>query len=300
VPEGWVQVPPGEMQNAAFAVDANDPKLIVSLSTFGMISPVLSNVVRWEGQLGLPASTADDLSKVVVQSQNNGLEIDSVDLKSPPPADGSQGRRMLASIIASPSQQWFLKFSGPASKIEAHKSQYDAFLKSISLTQTPAPVATPTPATPTQPGTGTDVAEFSAYTLPPGWTRDPQEHAMRLATFKASDGAQSADVIITMLSAQFGSPEANLTRWHGEVGLGPVDDASKVPSTPVKVGGVGGLLFDFTSANPEAPDAKQAVIAEVIKDNHSFFFKLIGPAKLVEQQKKSFDSFLQSVQFASN
>jgi hypothetical protein len=192
---------------------------------------------------------------------------------------------------------WFLKFVGPASKIAAHKADYDAFLKSISFNSASVAVA---PAAPITPAVVQTIPAFSSYTTPDGWTLDPQERPMRVATFHIADGAQKADVIVSMLPAdQFGPPEANLNRWRGQVGLEPITDPSKVAHIAIKVGGADGFLFDFASPDPAAADAQQLVVAQVTKGSHTFFFKLLGPAKLVDKQKAHFDAFLQSIQFAT-
>lgn len=121
---------------------------------------------------------------------------------------------------------------------------------------------------------------------------------MRIATFHIAAEAQSADVIITALPAkQFGSAEANLNRWRGQVGLPPVADANSVERTKLTISGGEGLLFDFTGPDPAT--AQRLIVAQVNHGNSTFFFKLIGPAKLVEQQKTAFDSFLKSVEFAA-
>jgi hypothetical protein len=303
VPQGWSQLPAQEMRYATFAVDATDPKLNVIVYTFGPESgALLPNVNRWEQQIGAPVSAEADLPKVVTHMQNNGSEIDSIDLKGPPPQGQTEGTRMLSAIIPANGQVWFLKFVGPASKVTAHKAEYDGFLKSISFgAPSASPVVGPV-AQPTAPaGTGADphagtslIPAFKAYTVPQGWALDPQERPMRVATFHIADGTQQADVIVSMLPAdKFGTPEANMNRWRGQVGLDPVADATSVPRTNVTVDGGTGFVVDLTGAD------QQLVVAQITKGSNTFFFKLIGPSKLVEAQKKAFDSFLQSVQFAA-
>jgi len=327
-PEGWTQLPAQSMRYATFRVDANDPSLNVIVYTFGPESgAVLPNVNRWEQQIGATPTAAADLAKVVTHLHSNGLEIESVDIKGPPAAGQTEGTRMLAAIIPAQGQMWFLKFVGPATKVEAHKAEYDAFMKSLSFSGATAaappavlPATPDMPAMPAMPaghppmpaagGAGpapaapragaASIPAFKAFTTPQGWTLDPQERPMRVATFHtaAADGL-TADLIISALPAnQFGTPEANINRWRGQVGLAPVADPTTIKPTDITVGGAKGFMIDFVGPEANGQPAPELVVAQVTQGSSTYFFKLVGPAKLVETQKKALDSLLQSIQFA--
>lgn len=313
LPAGWVELPAQPTRFATFQIDATDPKLNVIVYTFGPESgAVLPNVNRWEQQIGASLTQAADLAKVVTHIAMNGLELDEVDLKAPPAAGQSEGSRMLAAIIPAQGQMWFLKFVGPASKVEAHQAEYDAFLHSLSFAataptmpaghpadQVAAGKAPPTVITGAHPGAST-IPAFAAYTKPQGWVLDPQERPMRVATFHVTGDGEQADVIISALPAnQFGTPEANINRWRGQVGLAPVDDPASVARSEMAIGGAKGFQLDFAGLPAAGQPAQRLIVAQVTKGATSYFFKFIGPGKLVEQQKQSFDSFLQSIQFAA-
>ncbi len=320
VPQGWTRLPDQQMRYATFSVDPADSKLNVVVYNFGPESgQLLPNVNRWEQQIGATPSQLADLPKVVTHIHSNGLEIDSVDIAAPAAAGQADGTRMLAAIIPTGEQVWFLKFVGPTSKIAAKKTEYDAFLKSISFGGAPAttpavppghpPIGGAMPAMPPmQPAPAganppvanppvagkSAIAVFKSYDTPASWALDPQDRPMRVATFHITDGTQQADLIISALPANaFGTPEANINRWRGQVGLGPIIDPKTVERTPVNVGGGDGLIFDFTGAE------QRLIVAQVTFGTNAFFFKLIGPTKMIETQKKSFDAFLKSVQFAA-
>ncbi len=309
LPSGWTKMPDQQMRYATFSVDSTDPKLNVVVYNFGPESgQLLPNVNRWEQQIGATPSQPADLPKVVTHLHNNGLEIDSVDIAGPAAAGQAEGTRMLAAIIPTGDQVWFLKFVGPASKIASRKAEYDAFVKSISFSG--APSANPSlppghpnigdgmsarpPVQPAPAGGKSAIAAFKSYDTPTGWAIDPQERLMRVATFHIADGAQQAEVIITALPANaFGSAEANLNRWRGQVGLEPVADPKSVGRTPMIIGGGDGFVFDFAGAE------QRLIVAQVSFGTNAYFFKLIGPTKLVEAQSKSFETFVKSVQFAA-
>ncbi|MEK7466045.1 MAG: hypothetical protein AAB074_01405 [Planctomycetota bacterium] len=134
VPAGWKQLPDQQMRFATFQVDPNDPKLIVTVYSFGPESgALLPNVNRWEQQIGAPVSAEADLPKVVKKLKSNGLEIDAIDLLGVAPEGQAEKQRMLAAIMPVGSKVWFLKFVGAESKVAAHQADYEAFLRSISF-----------------------------------------------------------------------------------------------------------------------------------------------------------------------
>ena len=134
VPAGWKRLPDQQMRFATFQVNPDDPKLIVTVFSFGPESgALLPNVNRWEEQIGAAVSGEADLPKVVKKLKSNGLEIDAIDLHGAAPEGQSEGQRMLAAIMPVGAKVWFLKFVGAESKIAAHQEEYDAFLRSISF-----------------------------------------------------------------------------------------------------------------------------------------------------------------------
>lgn len=290
VPGGWKRLPDQQMRYATFQVDPEDTKLNVIVYTFGPESgPVLPNVNRWEQQIGAPASTEATLSKVVTRIRSNGLEIDAVDIHGPAPEGETEGVRMLAAIIPVGGQVWFLKFVGAESKIAAHKPAYDAFLKSLAFEGGSS--------RPPDDGGGAEL-KMKKYTLPEGWTLDPEPKQMRVATFRIKRDGQEAELIVSSIAGtQAGTPEANVNRWRAQVGLEPVKDMSTVKSDPATVGGAQGTLLSFGGADEPAPSGKQILVVQARKGGSVWYFKLIGPAALVAAQRKALVDFVESVEF---
>src|SRR5262245_16052825 len=68
VPTGWKDLGAQSMRFAQFQVSADDPTALVTVVPLGReSSDLLSNVNRWEGQIGAPPTRAEDLSKVAKQ-----------------------------------------------------------------------------------------------------------------------------------------------------------------------------------------------------------------------------------------
>lgn len=62
------------------------------------------------------------------------------------------------------------------------------------------------------------------WTLPEGWTEDPEPRQMRLATFIAPDSAGPVEVAVTRFDGRVGGVLANINRWRGQMGLNPISD----------------------------------------------------------------------------
>jgi hypothetical protein len=87
----------------------------------------------------------------------------------------------------------------------------------------------------------------------------------------------------------------NLNRWRREVGLPPTEDANAHKETPVKVGSADGGLLEFVG--PEGASQKKSLVAKLTVGENTWFFKILGPAQTVTNQKKAFEQFLGSVKF---
>lgn len=85
-------------------------------------------------------------------------------------------------------------------------------------------------ATPSAPTIGTerptDAGDSSTpWIVPDGWEIDPQERPMRLATLVITDVPTGpVEVAVSQFPGQVGGVLANVNRWRGQTGLGPVSE----------------------------------------------------------------------------
>ena len=86
---------------------------------------------------------------------------------------------------------------------------------------------------------------------------------------------------------------ANVNRWRGQIGLGPIDQA-ELSRSRLAVKSQGGTvsLYDYTGEGTK-PSRLAAGLLKVGED--SWFFKLMGPAGSVEAALPAFKKFLQSL-----
>jgi hypothetical protein len=163
------------------------------------------------------------------------------------------------------------------------------------LESTPPPDATmPTNASspnadgPAAPARSSEKPEIK-WDVPPGWA-PAAASAMRYASFAVEKNGEKADISVVTFPGDGGSDADNVNRWRQQVGLGPIDsvDALIVPQHA-------GALH-FSTVDMAGPTAR--VLAGWARhDGRAWFFKLTGPPGVVEQEKPTFEKFLQSVRF---
>jgi hypothetical protein len=158
-------------------------------------------------------------------------------------------------------------------------------------------------------GTVVKLGGMSSKT-PATWKEEKPATAMRVNQFrlaKADGDAEDAELIIFFFPGGAGSAVANIKRWQ-EMFVPPagktIDDVSKIEKFKVGNANVSYLdvrgMFNFKSP-PNDPKAKTekktdfrrfGVIFEVGGDQ--YFLTCTGPARTMEQHKKSFDEWLKN------
>jgi hypothetical protein len=134
------------------------------------------------------------------------------------------------------------------------------------------------------------------YTVPAGWTKVPQPTTpFAVAEFTITEGNRRALVTISLAG---GDPVANVVRWRGQLQMPPAseDEVSK-DLRPIVVDGTPGQYADLTG--PEEAGRQRILGVIVPRAGQSWFFKMRGPADLVEGQKAAFETFLKSVHFGA-
>jgi len=326
LPADWKPTPQGEMDYARFAIGADEAMAILTITPLGHEPRVTANVNRWEGQLGLDPTPEASMATLVKQVDIGGEKAATVDLNN-------GQARMLAAIVAHDGVTWFFKLAGPAQTVAAQKANFDAFLKSVHFNVLPAapvvgmpqlpaghpalpgqnaggtnlPAGHPAlpgndgpggplvPLTPPTAGQGMILAKFAT---PTGWQADAQLKPLRIASFQIVQGEGHAEVSVLKLALNSGSLLDNYNRWRQQVGLAAVTQVKPTDLPSVEVSGKKGMLVDL--AGPEAAGTKplRMILAIVSDGSDDWFFKLVGPADLVCQQKAAFEGFLKSVELA--
>src|SRR6185436_15915682 len=86
---------------------------------------------------------------------------------------------------------------------------------------------------------------------------------------------------------------ANVNRWRQQLGLGAVSEAEVGNSlTSVDVSGGKATLVDMTGKDAKTGEPARLIAAIVPRQGQTWFFKLMGDAKVVEREKDAFTSFV--------
>jgi hypothetical protein len=176
------------------------------------------------------------------------------------------------------------------------ESELSKFSKDLKLDCGPATLVDMT-----NPGAGKAVPEPRLplrYEKPEGWKEAPDPSGISLVLFQIAEGGRSAKVTITALPGDAGGLMKNVNRWRGQIGLGPVDEQQLGKEVhQIEVAGTMAPYVDLRG--PEAGAGSPPRILGVLlpRGGRTWFFKMQGPADLIEKQKPVFDAFVKSVRF---
>ena len=136
------------------------------------------------------------------------------------------------------------------------------------------------------------------WAAPAGWQSQPAS-GMREASFLVPGaGGASADVSVVSFPGTGGDDLANINRWRSQLKLAPVAAAelsAQIQSLKTTAGEF--VIADFAGVVPDK-GATRLLGAWLRRPDRVWFFKMMGPADLVETQKAAFTGFLQSVTLA--
>jgi hypothetical protein len=289
VPADWTQLPGKEMRYASFVVLADHPDLQLTVVPLGGDGgSLLSNINRWEGQIGLPPSSEEDLKGLLTPITVAGTHVIVFDRTGAPPADHSQPKRIVAAIFPHADRTWFFKLAGPNDLVQSQKANFDSFIQSIRFDDAggapaPAPVA--------------DANLPVTFTLPAGWQQEPASAAsqFRAAAFVVGTADDPAEAVITHTVKDSGSMLDNINRWRGQVGLDPIDDPAKAATEAWPTHSEPATIFNFDNTQ----SGHSMILAMITHGNEWWFFKLTGSSALIAAQKANFHGFVTSIQFRS-
>jgi hypothetical protein len=160
------------------------------------------------------------------------------------------------------------------------------------------------PSQPSDPHAGMDAAGSAAqpqikWTLPGGWQDKPLTE-FRIASFDAK-GADGKVADVSVIPMPTTGREVDLVNmWRQQLQLPAVTDAdADKQAQAVAIGSEQGKMFEFASDQPMAASTQKArmLVAMLVHNDTSFFFKITGEDSAVTGQKPAFLDFLKSVSF---
>ena len=310
LPAGWTEKAPTQMRVASFEVSQGGKTADVSVVPLGAMSGGdAANVTRWRGQIGQPPVTDADLPKLSEKVEIAGQSADLYDLAGASSGSGDT-QRILGAILHRDEAVWFFKMTGESALVESQKVAFVSFLKSVQfgppggtpaamdMSQLPAshpPIDSLSPATPAAMTAGGDLP---TWTVPAGWQTGPLAQFLVAKFIIPGTAANTlAEVNVGSLS-NAGGLLANVNRWRSQLALEPVDDAGlgKVIST-LDAGGIPATVVDFSGTDPKTGKPARLVGVIVPRIGQTWFYKLMGDAELVAQQKDALMQFVKSAKY---
>jgi hypothetical protein len=308
-PEGWTEVPPGEMRVASFKIQGQNGKQadVSVIPLPGLPGSDEANVNRWRGQVGLSPMSPDELKKSAESVEAAGQPAQLYDIPGKNPASGDAAR-ILGVIQHRTDAVWFFKMTGDADLAEQQKPAFVAFLKSVKFTAAPAQTELP----PSHPPIGDMGMVMSTATASspvssegkPNWQvpADWQEVSggqflVAKFTIAGTDGAAAA-VNVSSSAGEGGGLAGNINRWRGQLSLAPWSEADMNKSVKViEVPGGKASWVDLSGTDARTGQPTRLVGVIVPQSGQTWFYKLMGDAKVVENQKDAFIQFVQGVKY---
>ena len=99
---------------------------------------------------------------------------------------------------------------------------------------------------------------------------------------------------VSSLAGDGGGLLPNINRWRGQLGLAP---ATETVLPTIDVSGVKATLIEFSGTDGRTGKPAQLVGLILPLNGQTWFYKLMGDADVVAQQKDAFIKFVQSAKY---
>ena len=300
LPGGWTEKELSQMRVASFAVSENDQKADVSVIPMdGMAGGNLANVIRWRGQVGLPPISAAEVETLAEKITIGGQPADLFDVAGTAPGSGD-AQRILAAVLHREDTAWFFKMTGESALVEKQKPAFISFLKSVEFggpaAPTPMDISQLPPSQPAISGLApaAPVGDKPTWTVPTGWTEGPLAQFLIAKFLIVGQNGAQASVNVSSLDGDGGGLAANVNRWRAQLGLAPIVE---ILSTEIEANGAKGTVVEFSGTDGRT--GKPAALVGVMVPQHgsTWFYKLMGDATIVAEQKTALIKFIQSAKY---
>jgi hypothetical protein len=299
------------MRVASFRVSgANGKQAEVAVVPMpGLMGRDLENVNRWRSTVGLGSVREEDLAKLAEPVEVAGQPGQLYDQAGENPGSGEK-TRILAAVSRQNNIAWFFKMSGDNELVAQQKPAFIEFLKSVNFIsgtdQAGLPPSHPPVGSGTMPlmsagapsGTSGSAEGKPQWQVPAGW-QEVAAGQFLVAKFMVTgpDRAQAA-VNVSMSGGDGGGFAGNVNRWRGQLGLSPLagEELNKTLSAFDTSDGKASLV-DFNGTDARTGQSARLVAAIVRQGGRTWFYKLMGNQKVVENQKDAFTKFVQTAKY---
>jgi len=306
-PAGWQEAPPSEMRAASFRVAGKDGKQadVSVIPLPGLAGSDLNNVNRWRGQVGLTPVSEAEVAKLVQPLQIAGQPASLYDQAGPNPGSGEK-TRILAAITRRDGMAWFFKMTGDDALVAEQKPVFIDFLKSITFPAAPTQAQLPPSHPPIDGGTMMAQAGGSAssgqpkpnWQVPSTWKEIPGGQFLVAKFLVAGAANAQANVNVSMSRGDGGGLLANVNRWRNQLGLAPAAEADLAKDLQsLDLSGGKASVADITGQDARSGQPTRLMAVVIPRSGETWFYKLMGNAQLVQQEKDVFLKFVQSATY---
>jgi hypothetical protein len=302
-PEGWSEAAPGQMRVASFNVknEAGKQADISVIPLPGMAGGDEPNVNRWRGQVGLSTLSGEELAKSAENVEIAGEPAKLYDVAGTGSGSG-EPTRILGVIQHRDGMAWFFKVTGDDVLVAKEKPAFVAFLKSVKFegaeAATSLPAGHPDISSAAMPGATAPLSSDGKpqWAVPAGWKEIPGGQFL-VAKFTIGEGGATA-VNVSMSAGDGGGLAANVNRWRKQLGLSELspDELGKTAKVLDTTGGQA-TLIEMSGADARTGQPAALVGAVVLREGQAWFYKLMGDAKVVGDQKEAFTQFVKEVKY---
>jgi hypothetical protein len=306
-PADWQEAPLSQMRAASFRVAGKDGKQadVSAIPLPGLKGSDLDNVNRWRGQVGLPGVSEAELATLAQPVEIAGQSASLYEQAGTNPASGEKSC-ILAAITRRDGTAWFFKMTGDDALVTGQKPAFIEFLKSVSFPAGVAQAQLPPSHPPidggsmmAQAGTAASSGQLKpSWDVPSGWKEIPGGQFL-VAKFvvAGADSAQAA-VNVSKSPGDGGGLLANLNRWRNQLSLGPLAEADLNKETqPLDLPGGKASVADISGQDARNGQKARLLAVVIPRSGETWFYKLMGDAQVVEQERDAFLRFVQSVKY---
>jgi hypothetical protein len=295
------------MRAVSFRVPGKDGKQadVSVIPLPGLAGSDLDNVNRWRGQVGLPSVSEAELTKLALPVEIAGQSANLYEQAGSNAGSGEKSR-ILAAITRRDGTAWFFKMTGDDGLVAEQKPAFIEFLKSVSFPAAATQAQLPPSHPPidggnmmAQPATAPSSGQPKPnWEVPSGWKEVPGGQFL-VAKFTLTGAANAqANVNVSMSPGEGGGMIANFNRWRGQLGLPPVAEADLAKDIqPLDLPGGKASVADITGQDAKSGQKVRLLAVVIPRAGETWFYKLMGNAEVVRQEKDAFMKFVQSVKY---
>lgn len=128
-PDGWARGKSNPMfPSDKFLKTVDNNEVVMSIMSLPSSNDWQSNVQRWAGQVGLEAS-ADEIKEMTSEVDVDGISSSKIRLMG----EDTDGQAIVGIMAVKGNLAWFIKLMGKKPAVESTESEFDDYVKTLTL-----------------------------------------------------------------------------------------------------------------------------------------------------------------------